>query len=266
MYVNTLLTMLADGTSSTREVSNLAAQDPSLVSEILKTVNSAYYNLRNKVSDFHHAVLLLGFNQVHQLVTGNALLKTMPNTAEFRALHDHSVIISHLALVIGQHLDRSRAPLVATIALLHDIGESVLLLLKKQNPKWSILIGGLDPAKLGAMLLREWSIPEDVYKVVQCLNYPRFMTPPEIPVHMKADLAVLHIAHLCFEYVQGNVNIGNQHPFINHYLRLANLSDQSIPDIVERYLVPTLHNKDMVLAQHVRDFLAKAQGMKRPRQ
>jgi HD-like signal output (HDOD) protein/CRP-like cAMP-binding protein len=262
MYVNTLLNMLVDGTASSREVASLAGQDPSLVGEILKTVNSAYYGLRSKVADFHHAVVLLGFNQVYQLVVANGLVKTMPNTPEFRALYDHCVIISHLAFAIAQHFDRRSAPLMSTVALLHDIGESVVMLLKKQNPKWAILINVLDPAKLGAMLLKEWNIPADLYRVIEYQNYPRFLPPAEIPLERKENLAILHIAHLCYEYIQGNPATSERHPFINHYLRMVNLANRSIGDIIDKYLIPSLTTKEHVLAQHVRDFLTKAQRMR----
>jgi HD-like signal output (HDOD) protein len=262
VYVNTLLNMLTDGSSSSRDVSTLAREDPSLVGEILKTVNSAYFSLRNKVSDFHHAVVLLGFNQVHQLVVANGLLKTMPNTPEFRALHDHSVIVSHLAFMLGQRHGRQIAPMVATIALLHDIGESVIMLLKQRNPKWSVLINVLNSAKLGAMLLREWNIPAEVYTVIEHQNHPRFFLPSEIPIEKKEILATLYIAHRCYECIQYNQLAGEQHPFASHYLQLANLPNKPIGDIVDEYLVPSLDNKNQLIAQHVRNFLLKAQRMR----
>ncbi len=62
IYASRLAVMLLDENVSTRKVAELAKQDPSLVGAVLKTVNSAYYAFQSKVSDFQHAVLLLGFN------------------------------------------------------------------------------------------------------------------------------------------------------------------------------------------------------------
>ena len=83
MYANRLAVVILDENVSSRDVAELAKMDPSLVSVVLKTVNSAYYGFKRKISDFQHAVLLMGFNHVYQLVMDVGLKSTMPKTPEF---------------------------------------------------------------------------------------------------------------------------------------------------------------------------------------
>jgi HD-like signal output (HDOD) protein len=258
--------MLSDEEASSREISNLAKDDPSLVSEILKTVNSSYFGLRSKISDFHHAIMFLGFNQVRQLVVANGLHKTMPDTPEFRALHDHCVTVSHLAFALAKHGLRQNAPTVATIGLLHGIGESVILLMKRHSPEWSVLIEALDPAKLGAMLLREWNIPAEVHTVIEYQNHPLYMPPSEIPIDRKEALAVLHIAHLCYDSIQNHGDSRAHHPFVHSYLQLANLPHKSIQDVVENMLLPVFADERQTVAQNVKNFLFGAQKERRASQ
>ena len=104
MYTGKLTTMLNDEKVSVSEVVELVRQDPSLVASILKTVNSAYYGRLNKIEDFQRAVLLLGFNQVYQLVLDSSLRGIMPDTPEFNELQFHSFLISLIGFEISQLL------------------------------------------------------------------------------------------------------------------------------------------------------------------
>jgi len=258
MYAHKVAQLLQEGSTSAREVSKLAGQDPSLVSEVLKTVNSSYYGLQKSISNFHHAVVYLGFNQVRQLIVSNGLLRTMPDTPEFRDLHEHSMVISHLAYELGRLRDVQKASLISTIALLHDIGKSLTLLLKRQNPKWSFLIDSLDSSKLGAMLLKEWNIPEVIYRVIQYQRFPELLPPEEMETENKEEIALLYLAHLCAERVAGRLDEDGRHPFAQDYLKLLRLPNKSIEEITLKYLVPSLTKKGNTIPEIVRNFLKSA--------
>jgi HD-like signal output (HDOD) protein len=255
MYASRLAQMLLDANMSAKEVAALAKNDPSLVSAVLKRVNSAYYNWQKKISDFQHAVILLGFNQVYQLVIADGLRRTMPNTPPFRALHNHSVVISHVAYEIAQLFNRQQASMMSTIALLHDIGKSVLLLMKKQNPKLSVLIDILDPAKLGALLLEEWNIPENVCRAVEFQDYPVFSPPEHLSVEQRPLVAMLHVSHLCAEAIGGASQEALWRPFNEDWLRVLNLRFRDVESLTRDHVRPSLEKKGGALPEHVRSFL-----------
>uniref|UniRef100_A0A831ZYR7 HDOD domain-containing protein n=1 Tax=Desulfacinum infernum TaxID=35837 RepID=A0A831ZYR7_9BACT len=255
MYASRLAQMLLDANVSAKEVAALAKNDPSLVSAVLKRVNSAYYNWQKKISDFQHAVILLGFNQVYQLVIADGLRRTMPNTPPFRALHNHSVVISHVAYEIAQLFNRQQASMMSTIALLHDIGKSVLLLMKKQNPKLSVLIDILDPAKLGALLLEEWNIPENVCRAVEFQDYPVFSPPEHLSVELRPLVAMLHVSHLCAEAIGGASKEALWRPFNEDWLRVLHLRFRDVESLTREHVRPSLEKKGGALPEHVRGFL-----------
>jgi len=255
MYASKLTQMLLDENVSAKQVASLAKDDPSLVSAVLKRVNSSYYNWQKKISDFQHAVILLGFNQVYQLVVSEGLRRTMPNTPPFRKLHNHSVVISHIAYEIGLLTDRQQASVMSTLALLHDIGKSVILLLKRQNPKLSVLIDILDSAKIGAMLLSEWNIPENVCRTVEMQEYAEFSPPENLPEDVRRGIAVLHAAHQCAKLIEGNAEEVARTPFTTDYLKILRIPHRTVESLTENHVRPALEKKAAALPEHVRLFL-----------
>jgi HD-like signal output (HDOD) protein len=59
---------IADPESSAFDVSEIISRDPPTATKVLRLANSAYYGLRNEVSTINHAVTMLGFNIIRNLV------------------------------------------------------------------------------------------------------------------------------------------------------------------------------------------------------
>src|SRR5690606_832545 len=53
--------------SNAADLKTVVEGDPSLSARVLRTVNSAAYAVRSKVSNLHQAISLLGFNQIRNL-------------------------------------------------------------------------------------------------------------------------------------------------------------------------------------------------------
>ena len=100
MHITHLIELLAGRRASAKEVAALAKQDPSLVVDILKTI---------------------------------------PDSDEFREVYRHSLFLSCVASELCQSYDKNRAALLGTIGLLHDIGETVVLLLRNKIPNGRFL-------------------------------------------------------------------------------------------------------------------------------
>jgi len=257
MYANRLAVVILDENVSARDVAELAKLDPSLVSVVLKTVNSAFYGLKRKISDFQHAVLLLGLNQVYQLVMDVGIRSTMPRTPAFRRLLFHSLTVSFIGFEIAQLCGQQKAVAVSTIGLLHDIGQSVVLLLKKQYPKMELLVDMLDPSTLGALLLKEWNIPDTVCKTLEYQSYPEWLPPDAIPEESRKNVAVLFVAHLCYEYLAGKKDSDLPTNLFPDYMELLNRPERSVGELVEKKVFPALDKKKATFPEDVRQFLAR---------
>lgn len=261
VYTTGIIQLLSSETASSREVSKLVKRDASLASEILKTVNSSYYGLRKTISDIHYAITYLGFNQVHQIVVSSGLRQTMPDTGAFQELHRHSIIIADLAFEICQLHNRARASTMSTIALLHDIGKGVVLLLKKQNPRLSFFLDTLEPSAISATLLRKWNIPEEVYLPIEYQNHPEFTPPAGLPASCREGASILLLAHAISNYIEDNTELAQGNPFLRDYMDSLGFSGLTLAELAENHILIDLQMKIETLPKHVREFLL-AKGMR----
>jgi len=255
VHTTNLIHLLSAGNASAREITALAKEDPSLVGEILKTVNSTYYSLNRQISDIQYAITFLGFNQVYQIVISNALKKSMPNTGEFKDVHDHSVIIADLAFHICQIHNRQAASTLSTIAVLHDIGKSVIFLLKNQNPKLRFFVEMLDPAIIGSFLLKGWNIPPKICGTIYYQYFPEFVPPSNIPVHYRQSVSLLYVAHAVYEYVGGEANSILQNPYLDEYLSFLNFKSMTIAELADQYVLKEIRTRIEIFPTHVRSFI-----------
>ena len=218
LHITHLIELLAGRRASAKEVAALAKQDPSLVVDILKTI---------------------------------------PDSDEFREVYRHSLFLSCVASELCQSYDKNRAALLGTIGLLHDIGETVVLLLQKQNPKWSLFIEMLDPSRLGAMLLRQWNIPKQIWQTIEYQAYPAFCHPLEVPSDLRVNIALLYVAHAACDYLNhGAVGAFDDHPYLDRYLRLLRLDSRGIDHIAKQNILQGLMAKYHRLPDFVQKRLA----------
>ena len=239
-FASTLLIQLAEKNISLREAADLIKQDPSSVAVVLKAVNSAYYGLRQKVSDINHSLMLIGFSRIYQLIIAEGLQRTMPNTPSFNALQSHSVAISHIAFGLSLTSRTGRPSEMATIGLLHDLGRGVIFLLKKQNPSLGILIDSLDHARLGALLLKEWGMPDILTRSLEFQSYPELLPPDMIHMEIRNNVAILYLAHLCLKLIEGTSDSALPDVFMVEYMKLLGWDQPDPSRIIRKQLLPIL--------------------------
>ena len=239
-FASTLIIRLAEKNISLREATELIKQDPSSVAVVLKVVNSSFYGLRQKVSDVNHALVLIGFARMYQLIIAEGLRNSMPDTPDFNAIQSHSVAISHIAFALSLTSRTGRPSEIATIGLLHDLGRGVILLLKKQNPSLGILIDSLDHAKLGALLLKEWGMPDILSRSLEYQSYSEFLPPDMIQMEVRNNVAILYLAHLCFDLLTGTLQHTLPDIFMTQYLRPFGWAELDVGQVVQKHLLPTL--------------------------
>ena len=257
VFASTLTHKLLGGGTSLKEVSETIQADPSLVGLVLKTLNSSYYGFYKKISDIHRGVVLLGLNGLHQLVMDSGVRRIMPDTPYFNNLHYHSVAISHIAFTLSQNVQSTNPAQVATIGLLHDLGQVVTKLLRDRNPDLDIAIDSLDHAQIGALLLKKWNLPDIVWRSVEFQFYPEFSLPEDMPVDIRINVASLYLSHLCYEFLQGNSEPDMPTVFVDEYLSLLRWETPSVADITRQYVLPALIKRKNSLPVFFREFLDK---------
>ena len=100
--------------------------DPAICARILKTVNSASFGLRRKVSSIEGSVSILGATRVRKLVLGLSLARHSSPTEElagvFQQQWRRSLIQAVTAETLAAQLDSADAAVFFVAGLLQDIG------------------------------------------------------------------------------------------------------------------------------------------------
>ncbi len=172
--------LLRSGDTDVAQVSELIAGEVGLVAGILRTVNSAYYNLPRPVSDLKIAVAYMGFDGIERIVLTASLMDAFKgvDTLQFKRFLEHSYFAAlsskYIASTHEPHLDTG---VLWPCALLHDVGELVYMRLFPEH--YSTLVSYrqkhlclLDEAEeacsmpshkeLGALLCDHWKLPEPI--------------------------------------------------------------------------------------------------------
>lgn len=259
-YTTKLTSLMSDPKASTRNIVDIAKQDPSLTASVLKSVNSAYFGLKHKIKDFQHAVMMLGFTQMQQLLINTGVQSTMPDAPEFRQLQAHSMMVSVLCSEISLTLKIGSAPMLSTLGILHDIGKSIVLLLRRQNPKQDFLLSLLDPDMVGTILLREWQIPENISEVLQFQSYADLLPPDCVPAVHRENVAILYLAHRCLERLRNlNADAPVECP-ARPWLAKLGCRELTLDDFLFGRLVQSINSRAAPLPLVMQDLLKKAQS------
>jgi HD-like signal output (HDOD) protein len=240
-----LLDRLQDEHSTHAQVAELVRQDPALTATLLKAINSSRYNFEQKITDLSHAVSLLGFEGVYQVIMAESLRKCLPDTEPFRASYHRALLISYLAFALAQASGQARAAEMATIALLHDVGRVVIELLQRRHPAFNAMIAQVHPGVVGAQLLKVWQLPEPVWRTIALQHYPHFVPPERLPADVRLRVALLHLSAWLLDFrEQAEVE---EPLFRQEYLALLGWPDMTAPQIWKQHLTPLLRQRRSAL-------------------
>ncbi|MGB9755442.1 MAG: HDOD domain-containing protein [Desulfurella sp.] len=185
--------LLRKESTSAKNLYDLIQKDPALVSQILKTANSPFYGLHGKVSSLIHAINLLGFVQIENIVIASALLSTMkkfPVSKRFNPNQflDHSFGCGITAKIIANILNFQSGGLEFSAGVIHDIGKVILDLYDqddfdrtlnyayKKNKSFyesEVELFGITHCDLAEKLLKRWNLPEELIDAVVNHHTPK---------------------------------------------------------------------------------------------
>jgi HD-like signal output (HDOD) protein len=258
VFAETLIPYLFEDRGSAKEITEQVKQDPALIGMIMKTINSAYYGFRGKISGIHHAIVLLGNNGLNQLIMAEGVRRTMPDKPFYGDLHTHSIAISNISYAISLQTKVGKPTEIATVGLLHDLGKAVIELLKEQNSSFAFLLDSLDPARMGSLLLKNWNLPKVIWKTVEFQRLPEFSPPSKVPPEVRPNVALLCVAHGCYMILTGLREEDVSIAFIDEYQHLLNWGSLSLSQITHDFILPNLIKNKSTFPQPFRQFLMQA--------
>ncbi len=183
--------LVHDETASAQDFALVIELDPGLTANLLRVVNSAFYNFASPISTVSRAITIIGVNDLYSLATALTAARvfsqipchlTSPNT-----FWRHSIATAILARKLASHCSVIDSERLYVAGLLHDVGS---LLLYSGMPELSsevLMMSagdeevlyqaetdsiGFNHASAGAELLSTWNLPESLVAAIRYHHEP----------------------------------------------------------------------------------------------
>ena len=183
--VTEVMGVIEDPRSSVSDI--VKHMDPSVVSEVLKVANSAYFGKKNfrRIGTVEQAVAAIGYSGLSAIVLHMPFLSMIDGgdtLFDRTAFIHHSLSVSILAKAVSTMFALGSPDKVYISGMLHDIG--IIIMYQYFKEEWQKIgslmeqerlgrleaeraILGTDHAVLGAILLESWDLPETIIRSVQ---------------------------------------------------------------------------------------------------
>ncbi|KJR99465.1 MAG: hypothetical protein VR65_15885 [Desulfobulbaceae bacterium BRH_c16a] len=130
--VGKVMAVTADPESSANDLMQAILPDQAMCTAILKVANSAFFGIPREVSTIERAVVVLGYEEIRNIVLGKAIFASFPKmNSESRAtvgvFWEHAFTCGLAAKIIGEQLHLSPSELFIS-GLIHDIGKLAMFM------------------------------------------------------------------------------------------------------------------------------------------
>ncbi|MCP5067381.1 MAG: HDOD domain-containing protein [bacterium] len=208
-----VMTATADPNTSADDLRQVIETDPALAVRILKVANSSLYAFSRGIETLRHAIALLGFRTVENLVMAASLRDVFTNFGlSEKLLWEHSTLAGAVSARLSAYgpidVDRESA---FTAGLLHDLGK--IALANSAREQYSKIIMrtynegiafrdaereefGFDHAELGALVGEKWKLPERLVHAI-CYHHHDPADYPDGPPEAGRLIALTAVATRC---------------------------------------------------------------------
>ncbi len=133
-----LTNLLQSPNATAKMISDVISEDQSIAVRVLNLVNSAFYSLPQKIGNLKHAIVILGLNQIRNLVLVTSTIKMFKeiksdSSFNMQKFWEHSIGCAVAARVLAETAYLKSPDDVFTGGLLHDIGKLVHAIYLKED-------------------------------------------------------------------------------------------------------------------------------------
>lgn len=185
--------LLQDPRTTAEEVGKAISNDQSIASKVLKLVNSAFYGFPGRISTITHAIVILGFGTVKNIVLTASIFDSFGGKEETSAFNIedfwmHSIAVGAGAKIIAQQSGFKSTEECFLGGLIHDIGKIVLsqhapkelsMVVREVTQKNCLFyeaeknLLGVTHQELGGWLAEKWNLPTDLCHAIEHHHYPK---------------------------------------------------------------------------------------------
>ncbi len=198
--------LLNDPKTSTGLLAEMMSKDHGLTAKVLAIANSPLYGIKRKVSSIEFAILVLGFQEIKNIIMALSLVETMKavpshyfDPMEFWL---HSLVVGTGAKGISQHLGFDFGSEAFVAGLFHDVG--VLVIYNYFNTEFKQIIEtasaenlslleaekrilGLSHQEIGKYLAEKWNLPQQLCDAIF------YHHNPDVCKENKSFVSVIHL-------------------------------------------------------------------------
>ena len=133
-----LTNLLQSPNATAKMISDVISDDQAIAVRVLNLVNSAFYSLPQKIGNLKHAIVILGLNQIRNLVLVTSTIKMFKeiksdSSFDMQKFWKHSIGCAVAARVLAETAYLKSPDDVFTGGLLHDIGKLVHAIYLKED-------------------------------------------------------------------------------------------------------------------------------------
>jgi HD-like signal output (HDOD) protein len=183
--------------------------DPSMVGEILRIANSAYFGTRNfrSISTIEHAIAVIGYERLSYIILQMpfvSMIKGNDNLFDRNKFIRHSIVCGAISNALSSVTLLGNPNEVYLSGIMHDIG--VIVIYRYFEEEWNSInaliqdgqmsrldaeqeVFSEDHGYIGAMLLDLWNVPKPITDSV------KFHHSPERAEENKEDVAVTYLGN-----------------------------------------------------------------------
>jgi putative nucleotidyltransferase with HDIG domain len=184
--IGELFRVMDDRNGSFHQIFNIVRYDQAITSKIISIANSAYYNRGARVGNLERAMILIGFEQIKNIVMCLVCLKEILNQwklsqHDLAELWTHSLQVACAARTLGDKTMAEEPEKAFTASILHDIGKVVFYTFGDQYRKVleearkgvkeiHVLekeVFGVDHQEVGYLVSVKWRFPEEFSAVIR---------------------------------------------------------------------------------------------------
>lgn len=182
-----LTKLISDENSTMQDFEKMMKMDPTLVLRLLRVVNSPYYGLRQKVNSISRAVVVIGINNLRNMIVTEALKDIFKETQEQDAfsrnrLWLHCAAVSICGQMISERIFGQNGENAFLCGILHDIGmivedQTTHDLFNQACKTYAQDTGpiidhekkiiGTDHCEVGYLLAKDWKLPSEVQEGIK---------------------------------------------------------------------------------------------------
>jgi HD-like signal output (HDOD) protein len=206
LYIR-LRAVLNDPDFSMGDVAEVIGKDPGMTARLLRMVNSAFFGLSANIETVTRATSLLGTQQVHDLVLATSVAETFQGISSDRVdmngFWRRSVRCGVAARLLAESCNVLDSERLFVAGLLRETGHLIMYqtvpelalaameqAAEREQPLFEAereLIG-LDYARVGGMLMRQWNLPKPL------IHATEFHTEPARASENSLETAIVHLA------------------------------------------------------------------------